>query len=208
MPPPLLPLIRETTVIEDNNGNPISLGSKLDCQSKHIIYVIECENCKIRYVGETSQKLKDRMNQHRSDINCKQDTVIADHFSLTCPNVNFLRVIPVEQVNRLVPESYTFMGMLEKCDELQLLQREQFWIKRLKTLAPNGLNLRQELPPPTPLSLLYMYTDQSHEIVQIAKAIYKKIQERNGHIFFKLRMVAAYKRNRNLQDILVTARLK
>ena len=124
------PHIRETTVIEDNNGNPISLRSKLDCHSKHIIYVIECENCKIRYVGETSQKLKDRMNQHRSDINRQQDTVIADHFSLTCPNVNFLRVIPVEQVNRLVPASYTSMGMLDKADELQLLQREQFWIKK------------------------------------------------------------------------------
>ena len=119
--------------------------------------------------------------------------------------MNFLRVIPVEQVNRLIPASYTFMGMLDKADELQLLQREQFWIKKLKTLAPKGLNLRQELPPPIPLSLLF--TDQSHEIVKIAKALYKKIQERNGHIFLKLRLVAAYKRNRNLQDILVTARL-
>ena len=60
--------IATTKSIQDRNGKLINLTHKLDCQSKNTIYVIECTNCRMRYVGESSQKLKDRLNQHRSDI--------------------------------------------------------------------------------------------------------------------------------------------
>ena len=122
--------IKETSMIEDKNGSPIGIQSQLNCQSKHLIYVIECSNCKIRYVGETCQKLKDRMNQHRSDINRKQNTAIATHFSQNCPNVEFFQVIPVEKVYSIVPESYIFMSVLDNTDEIQLIQKEQYWIKK------------------------------------------------------------------------------
>ena len=72
-------------------------------------------------------------------------------------------------------------------------------------MTPRGLNLRQELPPPIPLSIIY--SDQAHAIAKLAKKFYHKIQESNGRMFLKLQMVTAYKRNRNLQDLLVTTRL-
>ena len=113
-------------------------------------------------IGESSQKLKDRLNQHRSDIKCKTNTVIAKHFSQNCPDINFLQIIPLEKVDRLIPEEYTFMGMLDSSDETRLFQREQSWMKRLKTLAPHGLNKRQELPPPIPFCM--KFNDQAYII--------------------------------------------
>ena len=36
-----------------------------DKLSLSVIYVIECSQCDIRYVGEITQKLEDRINQHQ-----------------------------------------------------------------------------------------------------------------------------------------------
>lgn len=195
-----------TKTIIDHNGNLITLSDKLNCQSRSIVYVIECKNCRIRYVGESCQKLKDRLNQHRSDIKCKKDTVIATHFSQNCPDVNFLQIIPLEKVPRMIPEAYTFMGMLDNSDEVRLYRREQFWMKRLKTLTPHGLNKRQELPPPIPFCM--KYSDQAYTIAKLVKTTFDKIQERSAQIYWRTQIVTAYKRNRNLYDFLVNAKLK
>ena len=167
--------------------------------------MIECQNCKIRYVGETSQKLKDRLNQHRSDINRKADTTIATHFSQKCPNINFLQITPVEKLTRSIPESYTFMRLLDNADQVKFFQREQFWIKRLNTLAPHGLNKRKELPPPIPFSI--KFSDQAYDIANLVKTAFERIQERSGHIYWRSQIVTAYKRNPNLGDFLVRAKL-
>jgi hypothetical protein len=194
--------IKITETITDPNGNLIRLHDQLNCQSKNVIYVIECLNCNIRYVGETCQKLKDRVNQHRSDIKCKKNTVIATHFAQKCPDINFFQITPVEKVPRLVPESYTFMGMMENSDTIRLYQREQAWMRRLKTLNPQGLNRREELPPPIPFCMTF--NDQAYEIAKLVKTTYLRIQEQSC---FKSQIVSAYKRNRNLKDLLVKSKL-
>ena len=195
--------IAVTGTIQDRHGNPIALNDQLNCQSHDVVYVIECLNCKIRYVGQTSQKLKDRLNQHRSHINRKVDTTIGKHFSQKCPNIDFLKITPVEKLIRMIPASYTFMRLLDNSDQVKFLQREQFWIKRLKTLAPHGLNKRQELPPPIPFTI--KFNDQACDIARLVKTAFQKIQERSGHVFWRSQIVTAYKRNPNLSDFLVRA---
>ena len=197
--------IRTTRTITDPNGNLISLHDQLNCQSKNVIYVIECSNCGIRYVGETSQKLKDRVNQHRSDINCKRSKVIATHFSQNCPDRNFLKITPVEKVPRLIPEAYSPATLMEYSDEVRLYKREQAWMRRLKTLHPRGLNQREELSPPIPFCIIF--NDKAYEIANLVKTTYLRIQERTGRIYHKSQIVSAYKRNRNLKDFLVRSKL-
>ena len=85
--------------------------------------------------------------------------------------------------------------------EKDFFQREQFWIKRLKTLAPHGLNKRQELPPPIPFTI--KFNDQACDIARLVKTAFQKIQERSGHVFWRSQIVTAYKRNPNLSDFLV-----
>lgn len=40
----------------------------MTCKSNNIIYLQTCKNCGMQHVGEMVQKLKDRMNGHRSDV--------------------------------------------------------------------------------------------------------------------------------------------
>jgi hypothetical protein len=113
-----------------------------------------------------------------------------------------LQITPVKKVLRLVPESYTFMGMMENSDTVHLYQREQTWMRRLKTLNPQGLNRREELPPPIPFCMIF--NDQAYEIAKLVKTTYLRIQE---HFLFKSQIVSAYKRNRNLKDLRVKSKL-
>jgi len=63
--------------IPDVNINKIynvSLTADMDYNSKDLIYLIICSKCKKKYVGETTRKLKDRLNNHISDIRLKKNT--------------------------------------------------------------------------------------------------------------------------------------
>ena len=196
--------IKETNTVEDRNNVIIHLKHQLNCQSQGVVYLIECSNCGIRYVGETTQKLKDRINQHRSDIKRQQDTVVATHFNQQCKDINYLQIIPLEKVVRNVPQAYTTV-IIERSDEVRFLQREQVWIKKLNTLSPFGLNKRIELPPPIPFTI--RYNDGAANIIKLLKPIYEKIQSRGGYRFHRRQLVIAFKKNQSLQNILVRAKL-
>ena len=86
------------------------------------------------YVEETSRKLYERFTKHRSNINTKKSDPIAKHFNKICPNMDFLKITPLEHVQRTIPE--TFMGLLDRVDIFALLQREQYWIKKTKNNCP------------------------------------------------------------------------
>ena len=38
----------------------------LDCDSSNLIYLLQCNNCSLQYIGEMVQTLKERIRQHQS----------------------------------------------------------------------------------------------------------------------------------------------
>ena len=110
--------------------------------------------------------------EHRSNINTRKSGPVAKHFNEICPNMDFLTITPLEQVQRKIPD--TFMGLLDRVDILALLQREQYWIKILKTIAPFGLNKRREIHPHIPLAL--QFGDQAADINKLVKTFYEKFR--------------------------------
>ena len=54
-------------------------------------------------------------------------------------------------------------------DEIKLLQKEQLWIHRFITLIHNGLNKRQEMPPPIPF--VFLYNDIVSDIANLVKEV-------------------------------------
>ena len=110
----------------------------------------------------------------------------------------------MEQIERKVAEKSSFRGWIRQEDELQFFQRENYWIERLGTMNPRGLNKRKEIPPPIPFILTYC--DQSSEINNIIKFHYSNIVERT-YPRNKAQLVCATKKNKSLKDLLVPTAL-
>lgn len=47
---------------------PFKIMSHINCNSKNVIYIIECIQCSLQYVGCTSNPLKVRIRRHLTDI--------------------------------------------------------------------------------------------------------------------------------------------
>ena len=43
----------------------------MNCNTENLIYLIICNKYYKKYVGETKRKLKEKLNNHRSDIKLK-----------------------------------------------------------------------------------------------------------------------------------------
>jgi len=98
----------------------------VNCSSSNIIYLITCTKCHKQYVGETSRKLKDRLNDHKSHICAKKNTAIAVHFQTATHKLKYLTITPMQQ--------------FPYDDKDIRLNRVKYWIKTLNTAYPYGLN--------------------------------------------------------------------
>ena len=87
----------------------------------------ECLKCGIQYVGQTSRMFCERIREHRLDIINKKDTANARHYNSKGHTLSDFRALIIE---RVIPN-----------DGAWLLEREDFWIKKLETKSPKGLNL-------------------------------------------------------------------
>ena len=60
------------------------IKSHITCNTKYLIYMIQCNRCSLQYIGETKRRLKDRFNEHRRSVdktNTKsKPTTVAKHF--------------------------------------------------------------------------------------------------------------------------------
>ena len=120
-----------------STGETRPIKSNLTCETKNLIYMVQCNRCNLQYIGETKRRLKDRFNEHRRTVdnpNTKsKPTTAAEHF-LTAPNhtANDMQLIPIEKVysNR---------------DSILKASREAFLITKGRTLLPHGLNIREEI---------------------------------------------------------------
>ena len=98
--------------------------------------MVQCNRCKLQYIGETKRRLKDRFNEHRRTVDrnntVSKPTTVSDHFTNT-PNhsANDMQLIPLEKIN-------------SKRDSIRKA-REAFLINQANTLEPHGLNIREEL---------------------------------------------------------------
>ena len=67
-------------------------------------------------------------NVHRSDANCKPDLPLSRHLRSTGHHDSFGKL------------KVTIIDHNPKWDDKSRQERESFWIRKLKTLSPNGIN--------------------------------------------------------------------
>ena len=86
-----------------STGETRPIKSNLTCDTKNLIYMIQCNRCNLQYIGETKQRLKDRFNEHHHTIdspnNKSKPTTATEHF-LSSPNhtANDMQLIPIEKI--------------------------------------------------------------------------------------------------------------
>ena len=57
-----------TTYTFFSTGETRPIKFNLTCETKNLIYVIQCNHCNLQYIGEAKRRLKDRFNEHRRTI--------------------------------------------------------------------------------------------------------------------------------------------
>ena len=110
------------------------------CSTYNVIYLAVCKHCYMAYVGRTIQELKERIGQHRrayyavieNKMNCEK---FDDTYSMG------LHLKDVHNFNNRSDfnDSFRFV-ILENCSPRAIEKREHYFIHKLNTLRPNGIN--------------------------------------------------------------------
>ena len=94
---------------------------------------MECTLCNKQYVGKAEIYFYTRWNNHRKDVKDPNAILVSKHFQAAGHNFNKLAKFIIK--DKLVRFNSTEDVLRER-----LIQREQFWIKELKTLVSLGMN--------------------------------------------------------------------
>ena len=115
-------------------GSQHTCMSNISCRSSNVIYAITCSICGIQYVGQTSVRLKDRFVHHFRDIELSNpDKTVGRHFSQRNHRGSKDMTISVLEFIKAPPKSPKAVIIRNRI--------ERFWTHRLRTLAPQGLNM-------------------------------------------------------------------
>ena len=106
----------------------------LSCEDKCLIYLLSCKVCGLQYVGQTTDKFRFRWNNYKA---CQRKAALGDE----CPQLSFHRHFLSENHTGLVNDCT--ITLIDKTDAKDPTRRENVWIRKLKTLAPLGLNMEE-----------------------------------------------------------------
>ena len=147
------PLCKCCKLMSNTESTRLRVGNKRtnirtgagDCKTRNAIYLVMCKLCHKPYTGKTTQQTHSRMNQHRWCFG----NYIKKHGKLTLKTPkdedNYALGMHLYNDHNLRNEqnfddAYE-LCILEVSSPCILDIREHMWIHRLKSLAPNGLNL-------------------------------------------------------------------
>ena len=105
------------------------LKCNTSCKTTNVVYLITCTKCGKQYVGETDDHVNQRMNGHRDDWKHKrfERSPVAEHFC--SPEHDFLN-----------HATLCCLDHNPEWTDRTRKARESYWIRRLNTLRPHGIN--------------------------------------------------------------------
>ena len=109
------------------------INFSFDCNSKGVIYMIKCKKCGKVYIGSTTTTFRKRFNNHKSSLrrygmgqcNIPGAHLYAHFFE---GGHNGLDDVSVK--------------IIDKCNMNEPTEREGFWVYKLESFMPQGLNSR------------------------------------------------------------------
>ena len=129
--------VREHIVTSYSTGRKytvVDIDPKMvHCKLQNYIYLLTCTKCFIQYVGESVITVNRRMNIHRrGKTGCE---ILIDHFTNVCSGSSFT----IQILEKLPGNGYS-NGVVDHEMRKYRLEREDYWIKTLRTVYPYGLN--------------------------------------------------------------------
>ena len=112
-------------------GTQYSINHKFNCNSKCVVYLLSCVTCGLQYVGQTSDKFRLRWNNY---VSCQKKAAAGG----TPPQAAFHNHFLQENHRGLVND--VKITIIDKTDASDPLTRERFWIDKIETMTPQGLN--------------------------------------------------------------------
>ena len=110
----------------------------VNCQSTFVIYIIECQICRLQYVGKSETAFNLCLNNHRNHIKRGINSCeLSEHFLHNSRSHDFSKDVTITIIEQVKRSNMT----IEQKKEI-LRRKEIFWQCRLNTLQPNGLNKR------------------------------------------------------------------
>ena len=130
-------LVESNSFQSFQTGKSYKIRSKLSCDSKNVIYLASCNKCRLQYIGSTTTDFKVRFRNHKSAMITKKKTCeVAVHFNKTPHDLSDFSFQCIDQVQGTANNSTNI--------EKLLITKEAYWSAQLFSLAPFGLNKRQE----------------------------------------------------------------
>ena len=105
-------------------GERFTMKGLYGCHTIGVIYMISCLKCKKQYVGQTGRNFYLRGMEHLRSVKAGVKT-IGMHFSSNCKSDD----MKIQIIEKVFPNNEPFR-----------LERERYWIEKLKTKDPHGLN--------------------------------------------------------------------
>ena len=119
------PIVHNITQIQTNSGLK-HIRDRFTCDTSSLIYVITCSKCNSVYVGETGQKLRERMNGHRADIKKKEQHARRTTFQREgtgAPDFRIAKKTAQDTTARRVCEK-KWIKLLESCKTYKCMNRD------------------------------------------------------------------------------------
>ena len=113
------------------------INHSFDCNEKCLIYLLSCKSCGKQYVGNTTGHFRSRWSNYKSDVrkaesgdmeNVKQK-FLQSHF-LQRDHQGFLKDVEVR--------------LIDKTQASDPTKREFYWMRTLRTLYLDGLNIKSD----------------------------------------------------------------
>ena len=106
------------------------------------MYLAQCKTCSIQYVGSTKNKARARLNNYKSQY--RKYVEQRDNKTLgvgkAVPQAHFHAHFAQHDHHGIDDMSFKLIDTARTEEELR--RRESFWIYKLTTMSPRGLNVR------------------------------------------------------------------
>ena len=111
--------INETQTFKSTSNNKtFTTFHSVDYQSSWVIYIIECNICRLQYIGKSETGFNLRLNNHGNHIKNEVNSCeLTEHFLHNVRSHNFENDVTITVIEQIRKGHLTILGFHQLCDQ-------------------------------------------------------------------------------------------